>query len=112
MENRNTHLSVYRRLLLTRRALRDWRTEAARSALHAKHCRDGNEPDLMALADTYALAAILDEECAAVASISARTPAPRASHVAIATELAALARDTRESHRAMQESLLRPSAQD
>ena len=107
MDNRLSHLPVYRRLLLTRRALRGWRIEAARSALHAEQCRGGLEPDLMALADTFALAAILDEESAGVATLSVSMPAPRVSHVALAAELAALARHTRENHLAMRDALLR-----
>ena len=62
----------------------------------------------MALADTYALAAILDEESATEATMSAGVTPPRAGHLALAAELAALARSTRESHRAMRDALLRP----
>lgn len=104
MDSRITQLSVYRRLVRTRRALRDWRTEAARSALYAQGCREGDEPDLMVLADTHALAAILADE-SAVATADLATCAGRA-HAALASDLEALACSVRDSHHAMRDALL------
>ena len=109
MDNPDFPIAARLRLLRTRRALRDWRLEVARSEVLAEASRRGTTPDLMVLADTHALSELLAEECVAIAQIGlAETPSTRSSQSALAAELAGLAREARNCYLLMREALLRP----